>query len=214
MHRRSCSASKHIVTLMKQLFVCTAAALSLVVIAPVSGVASAEPSSATALATTPPPPAGGSITDLAVWRASYVNESDAMPIGATDKAMEYGVRGSFSVGAGGTVRGWMRWEEFAPTVMPQGTVRSFTQLVEVDCQGGRGRLLALDLYPYNNLQGAPRHVDAQDPQWTYARPGTVLEQNIGLMCSAAKSAVSAAVMQAQASGSLPASGLTTIASVR
>ena len=147
---------------------------------------------------TPPPPDGKTSIDLAAWRTSYIDEAGLMPIGATDAAMEYAVGGSFSISSAGTVKGWMRWEEFQPVADPAGPARSTMQLVEVDCQGGRGRMLALDVYPYNNLQGAARHLDVQDPQWTYARPGTVLEQNIGVMCAAARSALSAAVMQASA----------------
>ena len=195
---------------MKHSLLYATGAMTLALGAALGGAASAGPSAKHVALTPPPPAAVDNQTELTLWRASYINETDALPIGATDKAMEYGVRGSFSVGATGLVRGWMRWEEFAPTTMPEGTTRSFTQLVEVDCQGGRGRLLALDLYPYNNLQGAARHVDAQDPQWTYARPGTVLEQNIGLMCSAARSAVTSAVVQAQAAGESMGSGPTTM----
>ena len=143
---------------------------------------------------------------MTAWRTSYVDETGVLPIGASERGMEYGVNGSFSVTPAGTVKGWMRWEEFTPTTLSDGVTRSFRQLVEVDCRGGRGRLLALDLYPYNNLQGQSRHVDAQDPQWTYARPGSVLEQNIGLMCSAATAVVSAAV-QANAGQGQAASAL-------
>ena len=157
----------------------------------------------------PPPPASESASDVTAWRTSYVDETGVLPIGASENGMEYGVNGSFSVTPAGTVKGWMRWEEFTPTTLSDGVTRSFRQLVEVDCQGGRGRLLALDLYPYNNLQGQSRHVDAQDPQWTYARPGSVLEQNIGLMCSAASAVVTAAVQanarQGQAASALNSS---------
>ena len=166
----------------------------------------------------PPPPASRNAGDLALWRTAYINESGVLPVGATDAALEYVVGGSFSVTSQGTVKGWMRWENFTPVNLPQGVSRSTRQLVEVDCQGGRGRILALDIYPYNNLQGAAVHADAQDPQWTYARPGTVLEQNIGLMCAAARSAVAAAVMQARAeqgpATTLPQAPATSLASLR
>ena len=155
----------------------------------------------TKIAETPPPPTSGSPVDIALWRSSYVNEAGAVPVGASERGVEYGVGGSFSITPAGTVKGWMRWEQFAPTTVGQDTTRSYTQLIEVDCQGGRGRMLALDLYPFNNLQGQPRHIDAQDPQWSYARPGTVLEQNIGLMCSTAKAAV--ATVLAEARGQAP-----------
>ena len=174
-----------------------AAALAVMAASSAAAPALAQPPAASMRSLTPPPPASDSAGDVALWRAGYMSEVGVLPVGATPKGVEYAVAGSFSIGGAGLVRGWMRWEQFTPTTLPEGTIRSFNQLIEVDCQGGRGRLLALDLYPYNNLQGAPRHVDAQDPQWTYARPGTVLEQNIALMCSAAKSVVAAAVMQTE-----------------
>jgi hypothetical protein len=152
------------------------------------------------LARTPPPPTSITPVEVSLWRTSYVDEKGAVPVGASDKGMEYGVAGSFSVTSSGTVKGWMRWEQFAPTTVGSDTTRSFTQLVEADCQGGRGRMLAMDLYPYNNLQGDVRHMDAQDPQWSYARPGSVLEQNIALMCSTAKAALTEAIAEAGAPG--------------
>jgi hypothetical protein len=165
----------------------------------VAGVAAAQtPERATIAAQSPPPPASVTPVDVALWRKAYVDETGVVPVGASDKGMEYGVAGSFSLTAQGTVKGWMRWEEFQPTTVGHDTTRSFTQLVEVDCRGGRGRMLAMDLYPYNNLKGEVRHVDAQDPAWAYPRPGSVLEQNVGMMCSAAKSAVSAVIAQAAA----------------
>ena len=159
---------------------------------------------------TPPPPASVTPVDVSIWRSSYVNETGAVPVGASDKGMEYGVAGSFSITGPGTVKGWMRWEEFTPTVVGSETTRSFTQLVEVDCRGGRGRLLALDLYPYNNLKGEARHVDAQDPQWSYARPGSVLEQNMAMMCSTAKAALTAVLAQGGAGAPNPGSALTSM----
>ncbi len=150
----------------------------------------------------PPPPTGSSGADIALWRASYVDEKGALPIGATTSAMEYGVAGSFGLTPTGTLRGWVRWERFTPTKDEDGVTRSFSQLLEVDCLNSRARMLAVDLYPYNNLQGQARHLDAQAPQWAYSRPGTVLEQNVGVFCAAARSAVT----QAEAIQSRPAFG--------
>ena len=166
--------------------VCTLGAAS----APAWSQASTEAVHGPAL--TPPPPAGGSGVDIAVWRASYVDEKGALPIGATDSAIEYGVAGSFGLTPSGTLRGWVRWERFTPTKDEDGVTRSFSQLLEVDCLNGRARMLAVDLYPYNNLQGSARHMDAQAPAWSYSRPGTVLEQDVGVFCSAARSAVTQA----------------------
>ena len=143
-------------------------------------------------ATTPPPPTGSSSVAVALWRASYVDETGALPIGATDAAVEYGVAGTFGVTPTGALRGWVRWERFTPTQDPDGVTRSFSQLLEVDCANNRARMLAVDLYPYNNLQGQVRHMDAQAPQWSYSRPGTVLEENVAVFCSAARSAVTQA----------------------
>ncbi len=185
----------------------SAAALLAVTASPAFAQTSAPAKVTVAL--TPPPPASTGIVDVAAWRTAYVDESHAVPIGASDKGVEYGVPGSFSITPEGTVKGWMRWEQFGPTRAGEDDTRSFTQLIEVDCRGGRGRLLALDLYPYNNLQGSPRHVDAQAAEWAYSRPGSVLEQNISLMCSTAKAALTTAIAQAaQAQGSAgPSSSL-------
>ena len=181
-----------------------AAAAALVLASTTVSASAADALSSADVHRTPPPPAGETAGAVAMWRASYVDEAGAVPVGASEKGVEYGVSGSFSIGPAGTVKGWMRWEQFSPTTVGDDVTRSFTQLLEVDCQAGRGRMLALDLYPYNNLQGEARHVDAQDPQWSYARPGTVLEHNIALMCSTAKSALASVIAQASAAAPLGA----------
>jgi hypothetical protein len=173
----------------------TAGALVALAFAATAAHAQTSPA-ADASARTPPPPASVTPVDVALWRTAYVNERGVVPVGASEKGMEYGVNGSFSITPQATVRGWMRWEEFAPTSVGGRDTRSFTQLIEADCQGGRGRMLAMDLYPYNNLQGEVRHIDNQDPQWSYARPGSVLEQNVALMCSTAKAALTAVLAEA------------------
>jgi hypothetical protein len=199
--------------LRKPILLCASAALAFLSIGE-TALAQGVGSAADKLARTPPPPATITPVDVSLWRASYVDEKGVVPVGASEKGMEYGVAGSFSITSSGTVKGWMRWEEFQPTTVGADTTRSFTQLVEADCQGGRGRMLAMDLYPYNNLQGEVRHVDAQDPGWSYARPGSVLEQNIALMCTTAKAALTQVIAQASAAagqGERSSSDLTSLA---
>jgi hypothetical protein len=41
-------------------------------------------------------------------------------------------------------------------------------------------------------------MDEQDPKWSYARPGSVLEGNVSVMCAAAHAALTAAMTQAEA----------------
>jgi hypothetical protein len=146
---------------------------------PAPSVASADPARG---ATTPPPPASPSADDVARWRVAYINEGRSALLGSTAEAVEYAVGGTVDIRPENRVRAWMRWEAFKPVGTPDGETRSYTELVEVDCGEQRGRILAMDTFPFNNLQGGARHHDAQDPQWAYARPNSALDGEVKALC--------------------------------
>jgi hypothetical protein len=130
----------------------------------------------------PPPPASASAEDVARWRAAYINEGKSALLGSTAEAVEYAVGGTVDLRPQNRVRAWMRWEAFQPVRAEDGQVRSYTELVEVDCGEQRGRVLAMDTFPFNNLQGQSRHHDAQDPQWAYPRPNSALDGEVKALC--------------------------------
>jgi len=83
------------------------------------------------------------------------------------------------------IRANRRSEFFTPQSTRLGfRYRSTVSLIELDCAHTRSRILGVDAFEGSNLQGAPRNVEEQDPQWRYPREGAIAQEELYQACHA------------------------------
>lgn len=136
-----------------------------------------------AAALTPPPPRHpDQEASVIKWVEDYLDTEDWIDLSWSEDTVR------FTSGAGATrtaedrVRLWVREEFFEPEQTEEGVFRSLMILTEFDCGEGRIRQLAADAYPYNNLGGEKWTYDEQAAEWSYVRPATVAEYELGVIC--------------------------------
>lgn len=71
---------------------------------------------------------------------------------------------------------WVRYEHAAP----RGEIGSSRRLVELDCEGGRTRIIQDHYFPAANMTGAP--IQGGGGGWSYAAPGTFSEVHLAFGC--------------------------------
>ena len=77
-------------------------------------------------------------------------------------------------------RVWERFEVSQPKTFSSFPTRSAVALVELDCGGGRLRILQETSYSENNLKGDQRDGDSSD--WSYVIPGSANDNLFKLEC--------------------------------
>lgn len=133
-------------------------------------------------ALTPPPPFDSEEATVATWVEKYLDTKDWTELSWTDDRVRFTSGAGMNRTAQDRVRLWVREEMFAPEQTEDGPYRSLMVLTEYDCTEGRYRMLAADAFPYNNLGGESWTYDEQAAEWAYARPATIAEYEIGVVC--------------------------------
>lgn len=104
------------------------------------------------------------------WAVEHVDTIPATLVWATADLLVTKEREN-QVRTGSVVRAWFRWEALSAASAENLQGRSLLVLREMDCTNRRAKILAVTVYPGNNLTGASSGGDRPHGDWVYDRPG-------------------------------------------
>jgi hypothetical protein len=129
----------------------------------------------------PPPPAAADDAGVIAWLQGYIAPNGYAFGGYSDSAVALYSTQEIERTPQDHIRVWTRTELFEPT---SDGVRSMRVLQEFDCDQGRSRVLASELYPGANLLGDKQEEQAETPTWTFNSPGSLGSALANRLCSA------------------------------
>ncbi|WP_426037704.1 surface-adhesin E family protein [Brevundimonas sp. DC300-4] len=83
---------------------------------------------------------------------------------------------------GSLARAWFRWEYLKAESAATINGRSVLVLREADCSAGRARLVAISIYPGNNLTGPATNAERPQATWIFDRPGQLSAAQTAAAC--------------------------------
>jgi hypothetical protein len=131
----------------------------------------------------PPPPAAIDDAEVVAWLQGYIAPAGYAFAGYNERGVALYSTEEIERTAQDHIRVWTRSEMFEPT----DGVRSMRMLEEYDCEQGRSRLLATELYPGANLLGEKEENLAEDAAWTFNSPGSLRSLVANQLCALANS---------------------------
>jgi hypothetical protein len=127
----------------------------------------------------PPWPEPGE--DHVAWQIEHIDAAAAMLVWS-DPDVVVALERETLRRDGSTARAWFRWDALNQGAATRWGGRSLLQLREADCVRRRARMVALSLYPGNNLSGLPTSSDMDHAEWSYDRPGMMGAALTAAMC--------------------------------
>jgi hypothetical protein len=134
-------------------------------------------------AKTPVPP-GDSDEERLAWVRANVVADGWIHLSWGRESVSYTAEDGIIPMENGHIRLWIRSELYSPELHNGAAYRSSMELVQFDCADARYKLLAMDTYQFNNLQGAKSDYNIQSTEWVYPRPGTVGAAELSAICDA------------------------------
>jgi len=121
----------------------------------------------------PPSPKDTSDAGVKAWVKRYIDD-DGWTVVVSDETRAILVSpDAMEFTRNDTLKFWYRAENLQPDIRDGKAIRSMNILQEIDCKDERMRLLAVDAYGLNSLQGEKLSTeDDPDAKWAFSRPGT------------------------------------------
>lgn len=133
-----------------------------------------------------PPPKSIDDAGVKAWLAEYIQAKDWTTIGADSEAVSLGSPEGVGQYASGRLQARVRHEYYRPVQLGSDAVRSLVQTLEIDCQVGTYRIVAMAIFSENNLEGRSTSREFADAAWSAAQPNSMKAREVERICRAPK----------------------------